>query len=235
MDKSEFPMRLNKYLAHKGITTRRDADALIEQGKVIVNGKKATLGDKVGETDKVEVKGQKPQKHFYYAYNKPVGVVTNPDEGQKTIAKVLKLKEKVFPVGRLDKESHGLIILSNDGRITDRLLNPDKEHEKEYLVRVDKKINNYFIKRISFGVDIEGYKTKECTAEMVDDHSFSITLSEGKKHQIRRMCTALGFQVMDLERVRIMDVELGKLREGEHRLIDGTELDTFLQQLGLEN
>lgn len=226
-------MRINKYLAQKGVSTRKEADILIGRGLIRINGRPAVLGDKVEKTDKVEVIGQTEKKYVYYAYNKPVGVVTNPEEGQKSISKILKIKDKVFPVGRLDKESHGLIILTNDGRITDRLLNPKNIHDKEYLVTVDKHINDHFIRQFTSGVNIEGYKTKKCVATKTDDKDFTVQLTEGKRHQIRRMCAALGYQVQKLERIRVMNIKLDNLKAGEQRLLGGKELTEFLLRLGL--
>lgn len=231
-DFAKSPLRINKYLAHKGYATRKDADVLITQGLVFINGRQAVLGDKVEEKDIVEVKGAR-KEHRYYAYNKPEGVVTHsPQEGEKDILMAISLKG-VFPVGRLDKKSTGLIILTDDGRVTDKLLNPEYEHEKEYRVTTTDEIPKNFKKRMEAGVDIEGYVTKPCTIEIEDDFGFTITLTEGKKHQIRRMCVAVGVNIETLERVRVMNIKLGELKPGAHRPIVGAELKKLLTALGL--
>ncbi len=224
-----YPMRINKYLALKGISTRRGADVLIESGKVFINGKKAKLGDKVGESDKVDVKGLEKQKYVYFAYNKPIGVQT-----EDIIERMPKLKTAgVFPVGRIDKASHGLMLLTNDGRITDRLLNPKFEHEKGYDVRVKGHLRSSFKDKMEKGVNIEGYQTKPCKVEILDVDKFRVTLTEGKKHQIRRMCVALFQEVAELKRIRVMNIKLGDLKQNQTREITGTELEKFLSLLQL--
>ncbi|TAK57588.1 rRNA pseudouridine synthase [Patescibacteria group bacterium] len=236
----EYPIRINRYLSLKNYCTRRKADVLIESGKVFINHKKATLGDKVEASDVVEVNLPRdfaPETRTYYAYNKPVGVVTNlPQAGEKSIINVTKFPKKVFPIGRLDKDSRGLIILTDDGRITDKLLNPKYVHSKEYIVRVHKTIGENFIGRMSSGITLDdGYTTKPCEVEQLDDQHFRIVLTEGKKRQIRRMCLALNYEVMDLMRVRIMNIELGKLREGQYREIKGEDLAELLKSLSMVN
>jgi len=233
-DAPVFPMRINRYLAWKKQSTRRGADELIEQGKVFINGKKAILGDKVNETDLVDVRfrGAQP-KYIYYAYNKPKGIVTHGAQGgEEDIEDILPLKG-VFPIGRLDKDSHGLMILTNDGRITDRLLNPKYDHEKEYVVKTTAKLRESFKKIMEDGVNIEGYVTKKCKVELLNDFTFKIILHEGKKHQIRRMVVALRNEVSDLERIRTSNIHLGNLEPGSYRPIVGAELQTFLKELGV--
>lgn len=227
-------MRINKYLAWKKHSTRRGADELIEKGQVIINGRKAVLGDKVTESDAVEVRyrGKQPVM-IYLAYNKPRGIVTHSaQKGEKDIGHSVLLKG-VFPVGRLDKDSHGLIILTNDGRITERLLSPNFEHEKEYLVTTKEPLRSSFKEKMEAGVQIENEKTKPCKVKILDDHTFQIILTEGKKHQIRRMCVALFQEVDDLERLRVMNIVLGDLAPGSYRKIIGTELKEFLRLLDL--
>ncbi len=232
METPEFPMRINRYLAHQKHTTRRGADALIEKKLVIINGRIAVLGDKVNKGDVVEVSGKTSKKYSYYAYHKPKGVVTHSaGEGEEDIGMAIPLPG-VFPIGRLDKESHGLIILTDDGRITDPLLNPEFEHEKEYHVRTVQKLRPSFSEYMEKGVDIGGYITKPCKVEVTGVAEFSITISEGKRHQIRRMCAALHVDIRDLERVRIMNIKLGTLPEGNYRKIEGKELTTFMKKLG---
>lgn len=231
-------MRINKFLAHKNIVSRREADALIVEKKVTVNGKQAVMGQKIEEGDAVEIVGEIESKS-YLAYYKGRGVVSHsPALGETDIASKLAKDygiSHVFPVGRLDKDSEGLMILSNDGRMTSPLLDPKLNHEKEYEVLVDKKINNMFVRAMEAGVDIEGYRTKKATviASTQNDKRFRLTITEGKKHQIRRMCVALGFQVQSLKRIRIMNIKIGKLKPNQYRKIEGAELETFLKKLGL--
>jgi len=233
--KDVYPMRINKYLAHKGLATRTGVDELIKSKKILINGVLAKLGDKVSETDKVEVRGVHNKKYIYLAYNKPVGIVsTNPQGDEKSIMENIKIKEKVFPVGRLDKESHGLIILTNDGRVTDRLLNPDKDHEKEYIVKVDRAYTPGFIRNMENGVDIGDGITKKAKLKKIKENIFSITLTEGKNRQIRRMTEKLGYTVRDLQRVRIQNIELGKTPVNSYREINGEEKTEFLKSIGLE-
>ncbi|MFA6502683.1 MAG: pseudouridine synthase [Candidatus Paceibacterota bacterium] len=237
-EKSEYPMRINKYLAHEGVATRRAADELIAKKRVLINGKVAVLGDKVERGDRVEMVGSLAPKHYlYYAFNKPVGVITHsPQLGEKDIKQSVKGKEMsdVFPVGRLDKDSSGLIILTNDGRVTDRLLNPDYDHDKEYRVRVAEPLRDSFKKAMESGVNIEGYLTAPCKVRKTGPKSFNITLTEGKKHQIRRMVAALHNQVAELERVRILNIRLEDLKPGTWRAIQGDELATFLSEIGMK-
>ena len=233
-----FPMRINKYLAYKGISTRRGADSLIERGFVTINGVKAILGDKVVQADKVDVRPKGKQKEYVYlAYNKPKGVITHsPQHGEEDIRTALKsagYPADVAPMGRLDKDSHGLLILTNDGRVTDRLLNPRGEHEKEYVVKTQNELRSNFKQQMESGVDIEGYKTKPCFVQIRGSKEFAITLTEGKKHQIRRMCVALHNDVKDLRRTRIMSIRLDSTPEGGFRAIEGSELAQFLRELGL--
>ena len=233
----EFPIRINKYLAHQGIASRREADALVEAKKVLINGKKAKNGDQVVESDKVEVIGATKTKS-YLAYYKGRGIITHsPSEREVDIAQRLLKDYKisdVAPIGRLDKDSEGLMILSNDGRITGPLLDPESAHEKEYEVTVDKVISGMFLKAMTAGVDIEGYRTKPSvvTPSKNNEKRFTIILTEGKKHQIRRMCAALGYQIQSLKRVRIMNIKLDKLKPNQYRKLVGKELEDFLRALG---
>jgi 23S rRNA pseudouridine2604 synthase len=239
MPVEEYPMRINKYLARKGIATRRASDELVTKERVLINGRIATIGDKVLETDEVTVRaGRGPKKQFlYFAFNKPRGIITHSPQGSEIEIKETLPKEVqgkgLFPVGRLDKDSHGLLILTNDGRITDRLLNPTRDHEKEYVVRTKMPLRPSFKKHMEEGVDIEGYKTMPTRVKMLGEKTFSIALKEGKKHQIRRMVVALHNEVDDLQRVRILNIKLGTLKKGGVRAIDGTALHEFLVSLGL--
>ena len=234
MEDNSYPMRINKYMALKRYSTRRGADELISKGKVFINGKKAVLGSKVEESDKVEVMtARNPVKYVYFAYHKPVGVITHsPQKGEMDIKHAALLKD-VAPLGRLDKNSHGLIILTNDGRITDKLLNPKYAHEKEYVVTTSNKLRSSFKAKMEKGVDIEGYVTKKCKINILTDNKFEITITEGKKHQIRRMCSNLFQEVSDLKRTRIMNITLGKLGANQYRAIEGEELAIFMKSLDM--
>lgn len=227
-------MRINKYLALNKHSTRRGADKLVEDKQVFINGKLAVLGDKVNETDQVEVRYRgKPKSFTYIAYNKPKGIVTHSAQGnEREIMDEVPIKG-IFPIGRLDKESHGLIILTNDGRITERLLGPTFRHEKEYVVRVKGQLRSSFEAKMEAGVQIENERTAPCEVDVLNENTFRITLTEGKRHQIRRMCVALFQEVEDLQRIRIMNIRLGKLGQGQYREIVGDELHEFLKNLDL--
>jgi 23S rRNA pseudouridine2604 synthase len=226
-------IRINKYLATQGVSTRRDADKLIEAGKVTINGRRAILGDKVNEGDKVEITKKIKNNFVYYAYNKPRGVITHsPQMGEKDILTAVGLKG-VFPVGRLDKDSDGLIILTNDGRITDRLLNPKYDHDKEYVVKTRVPIKEFQLSVMEKGMELEGINTAPCKTKLIDEKTFSIIISEGQKHQIRRMCDAVTLPIDSLKRVRVMNIKLGKLDTNAYRKIEGDELQEFLKSLGL--
>jgi pseudouridine synthase len=235
MDEIKYPIRINKYLAWKKICARREADELIIKKKVRINGRIAVLGDKVFKpTDEVIVENAK-KKMYYLAFNKPRGVITHsPQMGEKQVKDILDFDKDVFPLGRLDKDSCGLIILTNDGRLTDRLLNPKYNHEKEYIVKTVKPIDGLFLKKMGEGIKLDdGYITKKCTVKKLGSERFSIILTEGKKHQIRRMCDALGYGISHLERRRVMNIKLGTLVPGDYREIKGKELTDFLRSLGL--
>ena len=231
-------MRINKYLALHNFGTRRGADELVEKGQVFINGRRAQLGDKVIEKDVVDVRrsGKMPT-YAYFAFNKPVGMITlAQNKGEKDIVRSLPkdvAQYKVFPIGRLDKESEGLIILTNDARVTDRLLNPKYEHEKTYEVSAKLPFRNNFKEKMEGGIDIEGYMTKPARVQLQGDRRARITLTEGKTHQIRRMLVANFNEVVDLKRVSIMNIQLGKLAPGSWRKIDGKELEDFLRSLDL--
>lgn len=232
-------VRINKLLADRGVASRREVDALIEKGKIMVNGVKATVGQKVNRTDTIEVVGTTPKKQ-YLAYYKGRGIITH-SPSEKEVDILTKIATDygitgVTPVGRLDKASEGLIILSNDGRITGPLLDPEAGHEKEYSVEVDKVVTPAFAKLMELGVDIEGYRTKPATVvpSTKNNKRFNLVITEGKKHQIRRMCASLGYQVQSLKRVRIMNIELKSLKPNQYRKITGAELQEFLRALHIQ-
>ena len=216
--------RINKYLSEVGYCSRREADRLIEEGKVTINGKITKIGTKAEEGDQVEVEGQKidkstKQKNIYLAFNKPVGIVCTTDRRVEpdNIIDFINYPVRIFPIGRLDKPSEGLIFLTNDGDIVNKILRARNNHEKEYIVRVNRPIDRDFIKSMSSGVKILGTKTKNCLVKQLGSNEFKIVLTQGLNRQIRRMCESLGSKVKSLKRVRIMniklDVPIGKYRE----------------------
>lgn len=239
MSTADFPMRINKYLAQKGVASRREADALIAAGQVTINGRPAAMGQTVRAEDTVKVKGETKTKQ-YFAYYKGRGIITHsPANGEVDIATRLKKdydRGDIYPVGRLDKDSEGLIILTNDGRITEPLLDPEAGHEKQYEVWVDKPISNLLVKHFQTGVNIEGYQTKPARVKKhpKNDRRFTVVLTEGKKHQIRRMCAALGYQVQSLKRTRILNIELGKLKPNQLRRLTAVEQKGLLSALNVQ-
>ena len=216
--------RINKYLSEVGYCSRREADRLILEGKVAVNGKITEIGSKVEESDQIEVKGQiieksTRQKNIYLAFNKPVGIVCTTDTKVEpnNIIDFIKYPKRIFPIGRLDKLSEGLIFLTNDGDIVNKILRTRNNHEKEYIVKVNRPINSDFIQSMSNGVRILDTMTKNCFVKQLGSKKFKIILTQGLNRQIRRMCEALEYRVRSLKRVRIMniklDVPIGKYRE----------------------
>lgn len=230
-----FPMRLNKYMSFVGMCSRKEADKLIEGGKVLVNGKVATLGTKIEKKDNVTLKGQNTKEYVYFAYNKPKDVVTiGAQNEEREIKDVIKLKEGVFPVGRLDKDSEGLIILTNDGRVTKKLLDKKGRHEKEYRVRLNRSVTNTFLLKIKQGLQVGEFKTLPAKVRKVDDKIVDIVLVEGQNRQIRRMARSLGYEVLKLSRFRIENILIGKMKPNELREIKGEELEKFLNSLGIK-
>ena len=216
--------RINKYLSEVGYCSRRAADKLIEEGKVTINGKIPEMGTKVEQGDQVEVEGQKieksiKKKYIYLAFNKPVGIVCTTDRRvePKNIIDFIKYPIRIFPIGRLDKQSEGLIFLTNDGDIVNKILRSRNNHEKEYVVSVNRPIDKDFIKSMSGGVEILDTITKNCFVKKLGPKKFKIILTQGLNRQIRRMCESLGYRVISLKRVRIMNIKLdvptGKYRE----------------------
>jgi 23S rRNA pseudouridine2604 synthase len=219
----EYPIIINKYIAKANIASRKESDRLLKAGKILVNGQLAEPGQIIKQGDKVEVKLEK--ELFYFAFNKPTGIVSSCGQGaEKNITDYLSLPKGVVPIGRLDKQSEGLIILTNDGRITDRLLNPDRYHEKEYQVTVEKNISERQLRNLATGIVLDdGYKTKPAQVRQDAANSFSIILTEGKNRQIRRMAEQVGLRVVKLKRVRIMHILLGTLKPGEYRVLSAKE------------
>ena len=222
--------RINKYLSEVGFCSRREADRLILEGRVTINGKIPEIGAKVEESDQVEVKGQrieksKRQKNIYLAFNKPVGIVCTTDRKVEpnNVIDFINYPKRIFPIGRLDKVSEGLIFLTNDGDIVNKILRARNNHEKEYIVKVNRPINSDFIQSMSSGVEILGTITKNCFVKQLDSKKFKIILTQGINRQIRRMCEDLGYRVKSLKRVRIMNIKLD-LPKGEYREFSKEEL-----------
>ncbi len=230
--------RINKYLSEVGYCSRRRADRLIEEGKVTINGKVPEMGTKVDDCDLVEVEGKRiekstKQKKIYLAFNKPVGIVctTNREVEPDNIIDFIKYPKRIFPIGRLDKWSEGLIFLTNDGDIVNKILRARNNHEKEYIVSVNRPINKEFIQSMSNGIEILETITKNCFVKQIGAKKFKIILTEGLNRQIRRMCESLGYRVQSLKRVRIMNIKLdlpvGKYREFTKKEL--FELDKLLE------
>ena len=233
----EYPIRLNRYLYLTGVCSRRAADRLIAQHEVFVNNKVATLGQKVHKGDFVSLGAQAKKlknSYKYYLYHKPVGVVShNPQRDETDAVTDAGLPHEFAPVGRLDKASQGLMLLTNDGRIVHKLLNPDFHHTKTYTVTLDKPIKNHHIKIMQNGVNIEGYITQPAHIIKKNDTTLSMKLTEGKKHQIRRMCAALGYQVRILKRTAILHLKLSGLAPDEKRELTEKELHALFATLGM--
>lgn len=221
--------RINKYLSEAGYCSRRKADKLIDQGRVTINGKVPEVGTKVQPGDSVEVDGKRitneDTEFVYLALNKPVGIVCTTDTRveKDNIVDFINYPERIFPIGRLDKPSEGLILLTNDGDIVNKILRARNNHEKEYIVTVDKKITQEFIDRMSSGVPILDTVTRKCRVEQLNKDTFKIVLTQGLNRQIRRMCEYLGYEVTRLKRVRIMNIELDT-PVGEWRYLTEKEL-----------
>lgn len=225
---NENSVSLNKYISSTGICSRREADKMIAGGRVAINGRPAQLGNRVFEGDAVHIDGQLLQarpRALYIAFNKPVGIVctTDPKE-RKNIIRYINHPERLFPIGRLDKLSQGLIFLTNDGDIVNKILRAGNQHEKEYIVTVRQPITPEFIKKMSEGVPILGTITKKCKVEQLNGHTFRIILVQGLNRQIRRMCKQLGYEVAQLKRTRIMNVRLSGLKEGQWRELTPAEI-----------
>jgi len=225
-------MRINKYLSETGIISRCGADKWIAEGKVTINGELATVGSQVEDGDIVCVGGKevkKEQQLVYIALNKPVGITSTTERHIKgNVVDFVNHPLRIFHIGRLDKESEGLLLLTNDGDIVNKILRAENHHEKEYIVQVDKPITEQFIKQMGAGVDILDTTTLPCYVEKISDKVFKIILEQGLNRQIRRMCSALGYSVKRLQRIRIMNIKLGNLKVGQWRnLTDKEQAELF--------
>ncbi|PSL34407.1 23S rRNA pseudouridine2604 synthase [Planomicrobium soli] len=229
-------MRINKFLSETGITSRRGADKFIEAERVTINGKIAELGSKVEPGDEVKVDGkvieQPKQQYVYIALNKPVGITSTTERHiEGNIVDFVNHSERIFHVGRLDKDSEGLILLTNDGDIVNEILRAENEHEKEYIVKVDMPVTDSFIKKMEEGVEILDTKTLPAKAEKLSKYTFRLTIRQGLNRQIRRMCTALGYEVQSLKRIRIMNIHLGDSAVGQWRDLTDSEREELFKQL----
>lgn len=225
-------MRINKYLSETGIVSRRGADKWIEEGRITINGELATVGSQVNEGDVVCVDGKpvkKEEELVYIALNKPVGITSTTEKHIKgNVVDFVGHSKRIFHIGRLDKDSEGLLLLTNDGDIVNEILRAENHHEKEYIVQVDKPITDQFLKKMASGVKILDTVTLPCKVEKVSSQVFKIILEQGLNRQIRRMCSALGYTVKRLQRIRIMNIHLGNLKVGQWRdLTDKEKYDLF--------
>lgn len=224
-------LRINKFISEKGVCSRREADKLVEEGRVFINGIKAATGSKVYPGDEVKLDGKlltKREELVYIALNKPAGITSTTEHKVKgNIVDFLKHEKRIFPIGRLDKDSQGLILLTNDGDIVNKILRAGNNHDKEYIVTVDKPITQEFIRRMSSGVGILDTITKPCIVKPEGKCTFRIILTQGLNRQIRRMCEALGYRVIKLKRIRIMNIHLKDLPEGKWRYLTTEELQTL--------
>lgn len=221
-------IRLNKAISQTGFCSRREADKLIESGVVFVNTTRAEMGQKVSRRDKIKVNGNiinTKKDRVYLAFNKPIGVTSTTDQKDPSnMIKYINYPERIFHIGRLDKDSEGLIFLTNDGDIVNKILRAENGHEKEYVVTVNKNISDYFIENMGKGVPILGTTTLACTVKKLNKRMFQITLEQGLNRQIRRMCEYFNYEVVSLKRVRIMNITLGSLQYGEWRYFTPQEL-----------
>ncbi|QHT58743.1 23S rRNA pseudouridine(2604) synthase RluF [Paenibacillus lycopersici] len=228
-------MRINKFISETGYCSRREADKLVESGKVTINGAVAELGSQAEHGDDVRVDGKpigEHKRHVYIALNKPVGITSTTEaEVAGNIVDFIAHEERIFPIGRLDKDSEGLILLTNDGDIVNKILRAEGKHEKEYIVTVDRPVTPRFLKAMSEGVRILGSMTLPCKVQKESDRVFRITLTEGKNRQIRRMCQTFGYNVRKLRRVRIMNIHLGQLANGKWRDLTKSELNELFELL----
>ncbi|HAU86087.1 MAG TPA: 23S rRNA pseudouridine(2604) synthase RluF [Lachnospiraceae bacterium] len=221
------PMRLNKYLSDSGFCSRREADRLVEQGKVVIDGEVAQLGQKVKPGQNIVINGKplkREEERILIAFNKPRGIVcTTSKKDKDNIVDYLNYGKRIYPIGRLDKDSEGLILLTNKGDIVDKILRGSNYHEKEYVVTVNKKMTKEFVEGMEAGVPILDTVTRPCKLHVVNDRTFRIIISQGLNRQIRRMCEYFGYRVQKLKRVRIMNIQLNHLKVGTYRNISNEE------------
>lgn len=228
-------IRINKYISESGFCSRREADKYIEQGAVTIDGKRAEMGSQVSPGQEVRVFGEiisGKAESIIIAYNKPVGIVSTTDPAERNnIVNAIGHPERIFPIGRLDKDSQGLLLLTNEGDIVNKILRVNNNHDKEYFVTVDKAITADFIKRMQGGIPILGVVTRKCEITPKSSHSFTIVLRQGLNRQIRRMCEYLGYNVTKLQRTRIMHIHLNDLKIGKYRNLTPTETEILYKKL----
>lgn len=231
-------VRINKYLSAAGFCSRREADRLVEAGRVSIDGRVAGMGDKVSYGQKVQVDNKDisvEEEKILLAFNKPAGIVctTTDSQGANNIVDYIGYNKRIYPIGRLDKDSHGLILMTNNGEIMDKILRSANGHEKEYIVEVNKDIDDEFVKNMSNGVYLEELErtTLPCRVYKDGKRKFRIILTQGLNRQIRRMCDNLGYRVVDLKRIRIMNIVLGDLKEGSYRNVTDKEYSRLLSML----
>ena len=231
----EEMIRINKLLSDAGVCSRREADRLVEQGRVTVDGRVLAMGTRVSPTADIRVNGKpirKEEKKVLLMLNKPRGIVCTMERRERdSVVRFMNYPIRVYPVGRLDKDSEGLLLLTNQGDLVNRIMRAGNRHEKEYIVTVDKEINREFLENMSIGVPILDTVTRPCTVEYVGKYTFRIILTQGLNRQIRRMCAYFGYEVKKLKRVRIMNLELRKLPVGKYREVTGKELEELLALL----
>lgn len=229
------PVRLNKYLSEAGVCSRREADRLIESGKVTIDGKCAQMGMKVTPGQEVRVGKRvvsRQDEMVVLAVNKPVGIVCTEERRERnSIVRFLNYPIRVTYIGRLDKDSRGLLLMTNNGDIINKMMRAGNRHEKEYKVTVDKPVTTDFLRQMAAGVPILDTVTRPCEVRKIGKYTFSIILTQGLNRQIRRMCEALGYEVKDLLRTRIMNIDLGSLKEGEYRRLTDAELNALYEQI----
>ncbi|SFC19411.1 23S rRNA pseudouridine2604 synthase [Bacillus sp. OV322] len=228
-------MRINKFISETGYCSRREADKLVEAKRITINGKLAELGSQAGPDDDVRVDGRplgEKKKPVYIALNKPVGITSTTElHVPGNIIDFIGYPERIFPIGRLDKDSQGLILLTNDGDIVNKILRAENNHDKEYIVTVNKPITDSFLKGMASGVEILDTVTKPCEVYRINSRTFKIILTQGLNRQIRRMCQAFDYRVDKLERVRIMNIHLNKLKSGSWRNLTAGELQDLMNKL----
>lgn len=228
-------IRINKFLSDAGICSRREADRYISEGKVTIDGKPAQIGSKVKAGSMVTFCGKpvkKEEKLVFIAFNKPVGIVCTTDPREPdNIIDYIGYGMRIYPIGRLDKDSEGLILLTNDGNLVNKILRAEYRHEKEYIVTVNKEINAEFIRAMSLGVPILDTVTNPCKVKQINKYTFDIILTQGLNRQIRRMCEYLDYRVTSLKRIRIMNIRLGRLKTGAWRNVTDKELQELVKQL----
>lgn len=238
----ENKTRLNKFLSRAGICSRRDADSLIEQGRILVNGKQPELGQSVSETDVITVNGKKVQgskRKVVLAFYKPIGVTCTERDAhaEKILTDLIQYPVRVTYAGRLDRDSEGLLLLTNDGELIQGMMKGANRHEKEYVVKVDREITPVFVEKMSKGIYLKelSVKTRECRIERLGKFTFKIILTQGLNRQIRRMCETCGYQVRSLKRIRVMHIELGNLKPGEYRELAEEDIARLYRDCGLDS